>query len=70
MCGAHSRQISRPIYLCQRLPLKGGTINPGAGASKQVGLPLLREHPSSRALAALHVAGPGTRMERNLQYYI
>ena len=70
MRGAHSWQISKPIYLCQRLPLKGSTINPGAGASKQAGLPLLGEHPSSWGLAALHVAGPGTGMEHNLQYYI
>ena len=65
MRGAHSQQISRPIYLRQRLPLKGRAINPGVGASKQAGLPLLGEHPSSQGPAALHVAGPGTG-----RYYI
>lgn len=68
---AHSQQISRPIYPRQRLRLKGSTINPGVGVSKQqANLPLLGEHHSSQGPAALHTAGTGACMERNLWFCI
>lgn len=35
---AHSQQISRPIYLHQRLLLKGSTVNPRAGACQPASL--------------------------------
>ena len=57
---AHSRQISRPIYLRQRLPFKGSTINPGREQANKRGYTSLASifPPGAQLLCTLRAPQP------------